>query len=65
MTKQYRTIEDLIADLLTHTEVKNENGDRLENLEYSGRDSDDWVSISKGDLQELIQNAFINGAFQR
>ena len=64
MGRKPRTIEELIEELLLHQEVKNENGDVLQNLEDVGRDSDDWVSMSKSDLKELIKNAFVCGVFQ-
>ena len=57
------TLEEDIERLLEFFEVKNEEGDRLTNLDNEGRDSKDWVSISKSDLKELLRNMRVCGAF--
>lgn len=57
------TLEQDIERLLQFFEVKNEDGDRLDNLEDEGRDCKDWVSISKSDLKELLRNMRVCGAF--
>ncbi len=57
------TLEQDIERLLEFFEVKNEDGDRLNNLEDEGRDCKDWVSISKSDLKELLRNMRVCGAF--
>lgn len=57
------TLEQDIERLLQFFEVKNEDGDRLNNLEDEGRDCKDWVSISKSDLKELLRNMRVCGAF--
>ena len=64
MGRKYSTLNQVIADLLKSTEVKNEDGDILTNLHDEGRDCKDWVSMSKADLTKIIKEAFVLGAHE-
>tara|TARA_R110001592_G_scaffold210521_3_gene462128 strand:+ start:36777 stop:36968 length:192 start_codon:yes stop_codon:yes gene_type:complete len=58
------TFKDDIGRALAATEIKNENGDRVLNLEYEGQDAKDFINISKGDLEQLLRDMYVMGAFQ-
>ncbi len=52
-----------VARVLKATEIKNENGDRVLDLEYEGQDAKDFISISKGDLEQLLRDMYVLGAW--
>lgn len=57
------TFKGDVARVLNATEIKNENGDRVLDLEYEGQDAKDFINISKGDLEQLLRDMYVLGAW--